>query len=271
MIRIILIVCLSTSFSTRQVVARNFDSTQAEAFRTIHHYAGASPHAMDANFNVATRHLTAVDATLLVTGLPTRTGVSPIGGVWRDPRTVRLAQASTMEANATATSPDTDSTMLGISELLVGVVDHDTGVISDDTEGGAAFTAELRFKPLGGPVFEFLRSPRPHLGFNLNTSGNTSSLYAGLTWQWPFGNRYFVSFAFGGAVHDGTLKTNNREKRKNNKQLGCRFLFREAVELGVTFLKQHALSIRFDHLSNANLCDNNEGLDTVGLVYGYRF
>jgi hypothetical protein len=43
------------------------------------------------------------------------------------------------------------------------------------------------------------------------------------------------------------------------------------VELGFTLLERHALSIRFDHLSNANLCDKNEGLDTVGLIYGYRF
>ena len=183
----------------------------------------------------------------------------------------QLAQAQSTEATTASVSRDASSTVLGITEVLVGVLDHDTGVISDDTEGGANLTAELRFKPLGGAFFEFLRSPRPHLGFNVNNTGNTSALYAGLTWIWPFGNRYFFAAALGGAVHDGTLKTNNRQKRRNNKQLGCRVLFREAVELGFTFLKRHALSIRFDHLSNANLCDQNEGLDTVGLVYGYRF
>ena len=183
----------------------------------------------------------------------------------------QLTQTQAREATSASVSHDARSTVLGITEVLVGVVDHDTGVISDNTEGGANLTAELRFKPLGGAFFDFLRSPRPHLGFNLNDSGNTSALYTGLTWSWPFGNRYFFGVAFGGAVHDGTLETDNRRKRRNNKQLGCRVLFREAVELGITFLKRHALSIRFDHLSNANLCDNNEGLDTVGVVYGYRF
>jgi lipid A 3-O-deacylase len=182
-----------------------------------------------------------------------------------------LAEASSTETTTASVSRDAGLTVLGITEVLVGVVDHDTGVINTDTEGGVDLTAELRFKPLGGAFFEFLRSPRPHLGFNLNDSGNTSALYTGLTWAWPFGNRYFLGVALGGAVHNGTLETNNREKRRNDNELGCRVLFREAVELGFTFLKRHALSIRFDHLSNANLCDENEGLDTVGLVYGYRF
>ena len=183
----------------------------------------------------------------------------------------QFAQADSTEGTRAPVSRDAHSTEFGITEVLVGVVDHDTGVISDDTEGGANLTGELRFKPLGGAFFDFLRSPRPHIGFNLNDSGNTSTLYAGLTWIWPFGNRYFVGAALGGAVHNGTLETDDRQKRRNNKQLGCRFLFREAVELGITFRKRHALSIRFDHISNANLCDSNEGLDTVGLIYGYRF
>ena len=34
-----------------------------------------------------------------------------------------------------------------------------------------------------------------------------------------------------------------------------------------------SISIRLDHISNANLWgeDTNEGLDTLGIVYGYRF
>jgi lipid A 3-O-deacylase len=182
-----------------------------------------------------------------------------------------LGEASSTETTTASLSRGDGSTVLGITEVLVGVVDHDTGVINTATEGGVDLTAELRFKPLGGAFFEFLRSPRPHLGFNLNDSGNTSAVYTGLTWAWPFGNRYFLGVALGGAVHNGTIETDNRQKKRNDNELGCRVLFREAVELGFTFLKRHAISIRFDHLSNANLCDENEGLDTVGLVYGYRF
>lgn len=208
-------------------------------------------------------------STLLQAGSPSSADISDPGREYI--QYSQLAQAYSTEATTASVSRDAGSTVLGITEVLVGVLDHDTGVISDDTEGGANLTAELRFKPLGGAFFDFLRSPRPHIGFNLNDSGNTSALYSGLTWLWPFGNRYFFGVAFGGAVHDGTLETDDRRKRRNNKQLGCRVLFREAVELGFTFLKRHALSIRFDHLSNANLCDENEGLDTVGLVYGYRF
>lgn len=89
-----------------------------------------------------------------------------------------LAEASSTETTTASVSHDASSTVLGITEVLMGVVDHVTGVISDDIEGGANLTAELRFKPLGGAFFDFLRSPRPHLGFNLNDSGNTSALYS---------------------------------------------------------------------------------------------
>ena len=30
-------------------------------------------------------------------------------------------------------------------------------------------------------------------------------------------------------------------------------------------------AVTLDHISNANLCDQNEGLDTLGIRYGYRF
>ena len=50
-------------------------------------------------------------------------------------------------------------------------------------------------------------------------------------------------------------------------------LFREAVEIGWNFYGKDSISLRFDHISNANLWgeDTNEGLDTFGIVYSYRF
>jgi len=32
-----------------------------------------------------------------------------------------------------------------------------------------------------------------------------------------------------------------------------------------------SLSLYLDHISNANLCDNNEGLETAGVRLGFRF
>ena len=70
-----------------------------------------------------------------------------------------------------------------------------------------------------------------------------------------------------GVVHDGRIKTN----RIDRKELGCRVLFRESIELGYRFGTRHAISAFLDHLSNANICDKNEGLESLGVRYGYRF
>ncbi len=51
----------------------------------------------------------------------------------------------------------------------------------------------------------------------------------------------------------------------------ARARIREAIEIGYRFLDRHALSIRLDHISNAGLTDNNEGMDTLGVVYSYRY
>jgi hypothetical protein len=50
-------------------------------------------------------------------------------------------------------------------------------------------------------------------------------------------------------------------------------LFREAAEVGWNFYGKDSISIRLDHISNANLWgeETNEGLDTLGIFYGYRF
>ena len=59
----------------------------------------------------------------------------------------------------------------------------------------------------------------------------------------------------------------------DKKELGSNILFREAAEIGWNFYGKDSISLRFDHISNANLWgeDANEGLDTFGVVYSYRF
>lgn len=77
----------------------------------------------------------------------------------------------------------------------------------------------------------------------------------------------FVTFDLGGAAHDGKLRLNDPDR----KESGSRVLFYVAAELGYRFNGHNTLSVRIDHMSNGSLADRNEGLDTVGLVYGYRF
>jgi len=44
-----------------------------------------------------------------------------------------------------------------------------------------------------------------------------------------------------------------------------------SVALGARFLERHAIAIQFAHISNANLCAGNAGLDAIGIQYGYQF
>ena len=152
-----------------------------------------------------------------------------------------------------------------VSEIRFGVFAHDQGPFSRNEEDGADFNFELLFT--SPAILEGIWSPRPHFGATVNTSGDTSQVYLGLTWEWPFRRDWYLDFSLGAAVHSGRIKTN----RIDRKELGCRVLFRESVELGYRLGTRHTISAFLDHLSNANICDKNEGLESLGVRYGYRF
>jgi hypothetical protein len=77
----------------------------------------------------------------------------------------------------------------------------------------------------------------------------------------------FFNTGLGLAVHNGELETNDDQ----NKALGSRVLFRVPLEIGATFGTRHRISILFAHISNAYLADPNEGLDVLGVRYGFQF
>jgi lipid A 3-O-deacylase len=157
-----------------------------------------------------------------------------------------------------------------ISEVRAGVLQHDVDFLGDNREPGQDISAEVLFDSPGflGPVF----SPRPHLGVSANTQGATSQLYAGLTWTIrPFDGgvpgRFWLSPFFGGTVHNGELSSSDREE----KSLGSRVLFRLGAELGVDVTDRISVSLLYEHASNANLAEENEGLNNAGVRVGWRF
>src|SRR5262245_49778404 len=78
-------------------------------------------------------------------------------------------------------TPDTQSSTGGvISELRAGWLYHDAGIFSNKKEKGSDGNAELLFTP--PDVLSGLWSPRLHLGTSINTAGETSQVYGGLTW-----------------------------------------------------------------------------------------
>lgn len=153
-----------------------------------------------------------------------------------------------------------------LHEVKAGVLHHDTGDLWSGfrRESGVDLNLELIFSPqleiLGGTI-------RPAFGGSVNTAGDTSKVYTGLRWQYEHASGLFFGVGLGGAVHDGDL----RLERNDRKALGSRVVFHIPIEAGYRFDGKSGLSVYFDHISNAYLAEANEGMDTLGLRYGYRF
>jgi len=153
-----------------------------------------------------------------------------------------------------------------VHEIKGGVLAHDVDNLwsSFSRESGVDLNAEAIFTPSvtfwGGTL-------RPALGASINTSGDTSKVYLDARWEYEAENNLFFVLGVGAAVHNGEKKLVSNDK----KALGSRLLLHFPIELGYRFDEHHGLSIYFDHISNGYTQDENEGLDTLGLRYGYRF
>ena len=189
------------------------------------------------------------------------------------PAAPQLAQAA---PSAPAAPPPEDrlrygaGSKYGVSELRFGVLAHNKGPIATHLEHGAQVNLEARF---ASPDFmKILFEPRPTLGASVNTAGDTSFLYGGLTWGGVLWKGLFLEGFFGMAVHDGELDSKDPQPQLTRKQMGSRVVFREAVEFGYRFFELHSVSFSIDHYSNAGwLAERNQGNDDLGLRYGYKF
>ncbi len=153
----------------------------------------------------------------------------------------------------------------GLYEIRAGILSHDVRLWSRSRkESGVDLNAEFIF---GFPNLRlFSGTVHTNLGFSLNTQGDTSKIYSGLLWEYIWGADVFLNLGLGLAAHNGEL-----EDSDDKKELGSRVLFRIPIEIGLFLTRHQGISIMFDHVSNAYLADPNEGLDTVGLRYTYRF
>ena len=161
----------------------------------------------------------------------------------------------------------------GIDEIRAGASIQSVSGIADNLEDGVALSGEIIFdspKPL-----KWLFNARPHLGASVALDeAATSYGYAGLTWRLraPM-SRFYFDAGVGGAVHNGETSFDPaiHIPRPDSAFLGCRGLFRLHATPGVRILPRTTLSIQYEHLSNAGICDENEGLDNLGVRLGVRF
>lgn len=151
-------------------------------------------------------------------------------------------------------------------EVRFGAFAHAVG---SNEQGSVDANAELLFPRLPIPVsaeYAFL-VPRPQIGAMINTGGRTSYGYAGVVWTLKVTPRFFLEPMFGEAVHNGELNTTDPE----HNSLGCPALFHTGLSVGYHLTDHWTVLGTWDHISNAQLCDRNQGINDYGIKLGYRF
>lgn len=163
-----------------------------------------------------------------------------------------------------------------IDEVKTGVLSHDVGFLTHHVENGADVNIEVLFTP--PDLLQFIGSPRPHIGADINTAGNTSDGYFGLTWGWTLfhglfnpNDGVFINGSLGGAVQDGYEGSATSVPPPGRKLLGSAVLFRESAELGYQITPRVSISAILDHISNANLAPRNAGITSAGARLGFKF
>ena len=128
---------------------------------------------------------------------------------------------------------------------------------------------DVNVEVLFGPHIELLwGSLRPAIGASINTRGATSKAYVDARWEIESQKSgLFLALGIGAAVHDGSLGPDFPDR----KALGSRVLFHVPAEIGWRWDGHNSLSVYFEHISNGYTQDYNEGLDALGVRYGYRF
>jgi lipid A 3-O-deacylase len=159
-----------------------------------------------------------------------------------------------------------------VDELKVGGLWHDIGFLGDHTERGADVDLEMLFT--SPDLLSIIGSPRPHIGADINTAGDTSDAFAGLTWGISLiqnlfrpGDAVYITGSLGGAYQDGYID----KAPDKRKKMGSPVLFRESAELGYQVTPTISIGAILDHISNANLAQHNAGITNAGARLGFKF
>ena len=119
-------------------------------------------------------------------------------------------------------------------------------------------------------AFRWVGTPRPDLGVTINFDGQDSLAHLGLTWQLPvFDTPFYLEGTLGGAVHNGYLTNSPDTDRRQN--FGCRLNFYERYGIGAHLSETLTATVTYEHTSNAELCDANQGLSNFGVRLGWKF
>ncbi len=150
-----------------------------------------------------------------------------------------------------------------VDSIILGAFAHE---VWNSDESGVDGNLELRLRPFFG--HDWSVDILPTVGATVNFSGDTNTVYAGATARYRFTEALFFEGFFGFTVHDA-----NTPVDANGLDLGCKLLFREGAGLGYQRGK-HSLGVYVSHASHGGIIcdeDENDGITSVGLRYGYHF
>ena len=154
-----------------------------------------------------------------------------------------------------------------ISELKIGALAHDVpNLWSGFQVETPAIDAniEVLFHPVYVNNFSSLR---PAIGATVNPDGQTSHGYADIRWQLAPSPMWYLTLGIGVAYQNGLTDPGD----PGRKWLGSHVLFHPSAEIGLNLDAHNNISLYFEHMSNANSQHENEGMDDIGVRYGYRF
>ena len=194
----------------------------------------------------------------------------------------------TVDRPSTREKPKFDIADL-FSEFIVGFWRHDPEQDNNESDtldlNAEIIFRKVRFFEVENPIADFLLSPRPLIGGSVNNKNKTHTAYAALNWRYIFGNDVFIAGSFGFTYHTGNLNRLTRQcsppeichlpgnrafdDDKREVTLGSRVLLRESIAMGYRITRRHSVSFYAAHISNAGLADDNDGMNFVGVRYGY--
>jgi lipid A 3-O-deacylase len=157
-------------------------------------------------------------------------------------------------------------------EIRAGILAHDSGFLGDAGPRNEAYAVNAEILFPSPDVLSFAFNPRPKIGVSLAPHADgISFVYAGLNWDVPVYGNWFVHAGVGGSLNNADNQGNSGSLSNEQRALGCRALFHLSAGFGYRVTEDVSVQVYGDHISNATLCDMNEGLDQWGVRLGKAF
>lgn len=152
-------------------------------------------------------------------------------------------------------------------EARFGAGAYDFGPATSHVFDGVVLNGEI-LAP--SPEFlDILGSPRPYVGGDFAISDDPIHVvYLGLNWELYLTQRFYLGFSGGGAWNSSPTTVSSSGA---SKSLGSSALFHLQLSAGIDLTSALTMQVFYNHFSNANLKNSNNGLESIGARLGMRY